>query len=142
MAEQGAASLNTELFFAADGMVVTPVSTGPIQPGVEGRIDAIRNRKKIKIKDNIPVIGELEFDMPIGITGQNPEYDYVNSVSDTNQAQDVYVRKVDLEGNIHHEWLYGNSQVAKGEVSATDHASKAQDKGKFFLVPDNIKKVK
>lgn len=142
MPDQDAASLNVIFFFSESNRTINPMMTGDLGAGTEGRIDAIENQKKIKIKDNIRVIEELEFDMPMGITGSNTEYEFVNERSDTVDAEDVYIQKVDSAGTVHHEWLYVQSQVAKGPVKGTDHSSKAQDSGKFFLVPKDIIKTR
>lgn len=142
MPDQDAASLNTIFFFSESNKTINPMSHADIGAGTEGRIDAIENQKKIKIKDNIRVIEELEFAMPMGITGSNAEYEFVNGRSDTVDAEDVYIQRIDSAGTVHHEWLYVQSQVAKGMVKGTDHASKAQDSGTFFLVPKDIIKTR
>jgi len=141
MPEQDAGSFNVRLFFAGDSKFIIPVSVGDLPLGTEGRIDAIKGYRKIKIKNNIREIGELEFVMALGQSGQNPEYDYVYDLSGTVQAQDVYYQLVDLEENIHHEWKLSNCTVARGTLTGTDHASKAQSRTSFTLCPHDIEKV-
>lgn len=142
MAEQDTVSFNVRLFFAGDNKFIIPLSVGDLPLGMEGTIDAIKGYRKIKLRNNIREIGECEFVLPIGQEGQNDEFDYVYDLAGTVRKQDIYYQFIDIEENVHVAWLLKDASVIRTTLMGTDHASKAQTRMQFKMLPTDIKRDK